>query len=161
MSLNRVQLIGNVTRDPELRQIPGGATVANFGIATNFSWTDASGQRHDKTEFHNLVAYRRLADICGQYVRKGSKLFAEGRLQSRDWEGKDGVKRTRTEVILDNMIMLDRKGAPTEGGASYAAREHGGVQDDVSSSPASFSPTVSSGVSGDNEPEIALDDLPF
>ena len=77
MSLNRVQLIGNVTKDPEVRQIPGGATVATFSIATNYSWKDANGQRQDKPEFHNLVAWRKLGEICAQYVRKGSKVFAE------------------------------------------------------------------------------------
>lgn len=162
MSLNRVQLIGNVTRDPELRQIPGGTNVANFGIATNFSWTDAAGQKKDKTEFHNLVAYRRLADICGQYIRKGSKIFAEGRLQSREWEGKDGVKRTRTEIILDNMIMLDRKGAPLEN-MPNVPREHSGLNEDESSSASSSSVGAGAGVgaTGDLESEIALDDLPF
>ena len=106
MSLNRAQLIGNLTRDPELRQVPGGATVATFSIATNFSWTDASGQKQDKAEFHNIVAWRKLAEICGQYLRKGGKVFIEGRIQTRDWEGEDGVKRwCRALAAVRNMRL--------------------------------------------------------
>src|SRR3989338_10502031 len=108
-SLNRAQLIGNVTRAPEVK-MAGSQKVATFGIATNFSWTDQTGQRKEKAEFHNIVAWRKLAEICEQYLRKGSKVYIEGRIQTRDWEGEDGVKRYRTEVIVENMIMLDKKG---------------------------------------------------
>ncbi len=157
MSLNRVQLIGNVTKDPEVRQIPGGTTVATFSIATNFSWKDASGQRQDKAEFHNLVAWRKLGEICAQYVRKGSKVFAEGRIQSREWDGQDGVKRYRTEIVLDNMIMLDKKtGAPT-GESSYneAPREHSAVKN------ADNAPAGAGQQAPDLEEEISIEDLPF
>ncbi|MFA7277675.1 MAG: single-stranded DNA-binding protein [Candidatus Gracilibacteria bacterium] len=154
MSLNRVQLIGNVTKDPEVRQIPGGATVATFSIATNYSWKDASGQRQDKPEFHNLVAWRKLGEICAQYVRKGSKVFAEGRIQTREWEGQDGAKRYRTEIILDNMIMLDKKGA-SEGMDS--SREHSAIKS--TSSENSGSPVAAG--APDLEEEISIDDLPF
>jgi single-strand DNA-binding protein len=111
MDLNKVMIIGRLTRDPEVRNTPSGLTVASFAVATNFIWTDQSGQRQEKVEFHNIVTWRRLAEICGQYLRKGSKVYLEGRLQTRDWVGQDGVKRYRTEVIADNMIMLDRAGA--------------------------------------------------
>lgn len=110
MSLNRAQIIGNLTRDPEVRQTPSGKTVANFGVATNARWTDASGQPQEKVEYHNVVAWSKLGEICGQYLRRGSKVFVEGRLQTRDWEGDDGVRRYRTEIVADSMIMLDRKG---------------------------------------------------
>jgi len=110
MSLNKVQLIGNLTRDPEMRQIPGGQVVTSFGLATNLSWTDQSGQRQDKAEFHNIVAWRKLAEICGQYLKKGSKCYIEGRIQTRSWEAEDGSKRYKTEIVADNMIMLDKKG---------------------------------------------------
>ncbi len=154
MSLNRVQLIGNVTKDPEVRQIPGGATVATFSIATNFSWKDASGQRQDKAEFHNLVAWRKLGEICAQYVRKGSKIFAEGRIQSREWEAQDGTKRMRVEIVLDNMIMLDKKtGAPTGESYSEAPREHSAVK--------SSDDAVAGQKSPDLEEEISIEDLPF
>ena len=111
MNLNKAMIIGNLTRDPEVRTTPTGQSVASFAVATNQIWTDQQGQRHDKAEFHNVVAWRRLAEIVGQYLKKGSKVYIEGRLQTRDWVGQDGVKRYRTEIITDNMIMLDRAGA--------------------------------------------------
>lgn len=113
MNLNKAMIIGNLTRDPEQRNTPSGQAVASFSVATNFIWTDQSGQRREKVEFHNIVAWRRLAEICGQYLRKGSKVFIEGRLQTRDWVGQDGVKRYRTEIVAENMIMLDRAAAAT------------------------------------------------
>lgn len=155
MSLNRAQLIGNLTRDPEVRQVPGGSTVATFSIATNFTWTDQSGQKQEKAEFHNVVAWRKLAEICGQYLKKGMKVYIEGRIQTRDWEAEDGTKRYRTEIVADNMIMLDRKGDFS--GASSMQSNHGGINNnatqegvDMNSSPA---PMV--------EDEVSVDDLPF
>lgn len=110
MNLNKAMLIGNLTRDPELRNTPSGQNVASFSIATNLVWTDQSGQQQKKAEFHNIVAWRKLADICAKYLRKGSKVYLEGRLQTTDWTGQDGVKRYRTEIVAENMIMLDNKG---------------------------------------------------
>lgn len=104
-------IIGNLTRDPEVRNTPNGLSVTSFSVATNLIWTDQSGQKQEKVEYHNVVAWRRLAEICGQYLHRGSKVFIEGRLQTRDWVGTDGVKRYRTEIIAENMIMLDRTGA--------------------------------------------------
>lgn len=104
-------IIGNLTRDPELRNTPNGQNVASFAVATNLVWNDQSGQKQEKVEFHNIVAWRRLAEICGQYLKKGSKVYIEGRLQTRDWVGQDGVKRYRTEIVAENMIMLDRAGS--------------------------------------------------
>lgn len=100
-------IIGRLTRDPEVRTIANGATVCSFGVATNLFWKDASGQRQEKVEFHNVVAWRKLADICGQYLTKGKKVYIEGRLQTREWLGQDGMRRTRTEIIATDMIMLD------------------------------------------------------
>ncbi len=108
MNLNKAMIIGNVTRDPEVRQTANGASVATFSVATNFFWNDPAGQRQERVEFHNIVAWRKLAEICGQYLRKGSKVYIEGRLQTRDWVGKDGLKRYSTEIIAENMIMLDK-----------------------------------------------------
>jgi single-strand DNA-binding protein len=115
MNLNKVMIIGNLTRDPELRNTPSGQTVASFSVATNFVWTDQSGQQQKKTEFHNIIAWRKLADICAKYLHKGSKVFIEGRLQTTDWTGQDGVKRYRTEIVTENMIMLDNKGGSPMG----------------------------------------------
>ena len=120
MNLNKAMLIGNVTRDPEVRNTPSGQNVAAFSIATNFVWTDQSGQQQKKTEFHNIIAWRKLADVCAKYLHKGSKVFVEGRLQTTDWTGQDGVKRYRTEIVLENMIMLDSKGSAPFGGPSAA-----------------------------------------
>ena len=110
MNLNKAMIIGNLTRDPEVRNTPSGIPVTSFAVATNLIWTDQNGQKQEKVEFHNVVTWRRLAEICGQYLHKGSKIYIEGRLQTRDWVGQDGIKRYRTEIIADNMIMLDRAG---------------------------------------------------
>lgn len=108
MNLNKAMIIGNLTRDPEIKTTPSGQTVASFGVATNRIWTNAQGQRQEAVEYHNVVAWGKLAEICGQYLNKGRKVYVEGRLQTRDWEGQDGIKRYKTEIIAENMIMLDR-----------------------------------------------------
>lgn len=149
MSLNKVQLIGNLTRDPEVRQTPNGTTVATFTIATNRTWKDQSGERQEKVEFHNVVAWGRLAEICQQYLSKGKKVYAEGRLQTRDWEGDDGVKRYKTEIIIENMIMLSPRGQSDN--SSYDSDNGNNFSDDDAAQ---------------NEPdsddeEITIDDLPF
>jgi len=125
-SLNRATLIGNLTRDPETRQTPGGQAVCSFSIATNRAWTGNDGVKQDATEFHNIVAWGKLADICGQYLSKGKKIYVEGRLQTRDWEGQDGVKRYRTEIVAENMIMLDNKGGAPAGGSAFSASPSAG-----------------------------------
>jgi len=158
MSLNKVQLIGNLTRDPEMKQIPGGQVVASFGIATNFTWKDQSGEQKEKTEFHNIVVWRRLAEICGQYLKKGSKVYIEGRLQTRDWEGEDGTKRYRTEIVADNMIMLDRKGA---GGGVPMEREAGGITEKKESGELEDVGEPVAEKAGKKEEDVSFDDLPF
>ena len=107
-------IIGNLTRDPELRNTASGQSVVSFSVATNLVWTDQSGQQQKKTEFHNIIAWRKLAEICAKYLHKGSKVYIEGRLQTTDWTGQDGVKRYRTEIVTDNMIMLDGKSGTGE-----------------------------------------------
>jgi single-strand DNA-binding protein len=162
MSLNRAQLIGNLTRDPEMRQIPGGSAVASFSIATNFTWNDQQGQKQEKVEFHNIVAWRKLAEICGQYLKKGSKVFIEGRMQTRDWEGEDGVKRYRTEIVADNMIMLSGKSGSMGGGEemSYGSgmqSQHSGLKKTAQNNEApemTEQPIMAEG-------EVTVDDLPF
>jgi single-strand DNA-binding protein len=109
-SLNRVQLIGNLTRDPELRYTPSGAGVCSFGIATNRSWTTDTGEKREEVEFHNIVAWRKLAEICSQYLKKGSKVFVEGRLATRSWTSPEGQPKTKTEIVIDDMIMLGGRG---------------------------------------------------
>jgi single-strand DNA-binding protein len=111
MDLNKAMIIGNVTRDPEVRNTPSGQAVVSFGVATNLVWKDQAGNKQEKVEFHNIVAWRKLAETIGKYVKKGSKLYVEGRLQTRTWDDKNGVKRYTTEIVADNIIMLDRAGA--------------------------------------------------
>lgn len=156
MSLNRVELIGNLTRDPEVKQIPGGQVVATFGVATNFNWTDSSGQKQSKVEFHNIVAWRKLAEICGKYLKKGSKVFIEGRLQTRDWQAEDGTKRYRTEIVADNMIMLDSRGNASDVGME---REAAGIN----SNEGNFeeAPAGNAVASGGKSEDVSIDDLPF
>lgn len=147
MDLNKVMIIGNVVRDPELRTTPGGQNVSSFSVATNLVWKDASGARQEKAEFHNVVAWRRLAEISSQYLKKGSKVYIEGRLQTRSWDDPNGVKRYRTEIIADNMIMLDRAGS-SQDSQSFRAE----------SAPSPASPKPSSEAS---EEEISIEDIPF
>ncbi len=123
MNLNKAMIIGNLTRDPEVRTTANGISVTSFGVATNFIWTDASGQRQEKAEFHNVVAWRKLAEICGQYLHKGSKVYIEGRLQTRSWDDQSGNKRYITEIVTDNMIMLDSKGSSSPQGGSTPTPE--------------------------------------
>jgi single-strand DNA-binding protein len=113
-SLNKVQLIGNLGKDPELTYTPSGVAVAKFSIATGERWKDQEGNFQEKTEWHNIVAWRKLAEICGQYLKKGSKVYVEGKLQTRSWDDKNtGAKRYSTEIVVDDLIMLDSKGAGT------------------------------------------------
>jgi single-strand DNA-binding protein len=116
MNLNKAMIIGNLTRDPELRTIPSGVAVANFSIATNRVYTDQAGNKQETVEFHNIVTWRRLAEICSQYLRKGSKVYIEGRLQTRSWDDPNGFKRYKTEIVAENLIMLDR--APSAGSSA-------------------------------------------
>jgi single-strand DNA-binding protein len=120
-SLNKVMLIGNLTRDVEVRYTPSGTAVATFGLATNRSWSSGEGgERQEETQFHRIVAWSKLAEICGQLLFKGRKIFIEGRLQTRKFTGQDGQQREITEVVAENMMILDtrnRDGAPM-GGAS-------------------------------------------
>lgn len=105
-SVNRATLLGNVGRDPEIKVTGSGTSVANFSIATSDRYKDKSGEWQDRTEWHNVVAYGRSADIIRDYVRKGSKLYVEGRIQTRSWDGKDGSKQYRTEIVVDQVVLL-------------------------------------------------------
>src|SRR5258708_4402560 len=110
-SLNKVQLIGNLTRDPELRYTPNGNAVCTFSLATNRYWTVDSGEKREEVDFHRIVAWNKLAELCSQFLVKGRKVYVEGRLSTRNWTGQDGVQRSTTEVVIDDMILLDSKGA--------------------------------------------------
>lgn len=108
--VNKVILIGRLGRDPEVRYTPSGDAVANFSIATSEDWTDKdSGEKKERTEWHNIVAWRRLGEICGEYLKKGSQVYIEGRLQTRSWTDKEDVKRYRTEIIANSVQFLDSR----------------------------------------------------
>lgn len=108
-NINRATILGNITRDIEARTTPNGKLVASFSVATNEQWTSADGQKQTKTEYHNIVAWSKLAEICSQYLRKGSKVYVEGSISTREYTTQDGQKRTRTEITAENLIMLDPK----------------------------------------------------
>lgn len=108
MDLNRATILGRLTRDPEVRTTPNGRSVASLSVATNRVWVNQNtGAKEEKVEYHNCVLWGKLAEIAGQYLSKGRRVYMEGRIETRDWTGQDGVKRYRTEIIADNMIMLD------------------------------------------------------
>lgn len=108
-SLNKVILIGNLTRDPEMRYTPQGTAVCTFGVATNRQWVTESGEKKEDAEFHRLVAWNKLAEICSQLLTKGRKVYVEGRLQTRTWQGQDGAQRNSTEIVVSDMIILDSR----------------------------------------------------
>jgi single-strand DNA-binding protein len=136
-SLNKVMLIGNLGKDPELRYTTSGTAVATFSLATNESWKDQDGNLQERTEWHNIVAWKKLAEICGEWLKKGKKIYLEGRIQTRSYDDKNtGAKKYITEIVADNIIMLDSKGAGEGGAASSgsvgepAAPPSGGRIDD-------------------------------
>lgn len=138
-SLNRVTLIGNLTRDPNLRYTPSGASVCSFGLATNRSWTPADGgEKQEKAEFHNIVAWGKLADICGQLLHTGDKVYLEGRIQTRDWKTDDGQDRRITEIVIENMILLSSRSGKSQDDyadvaqSAPAVEAEAGASEDVS-----------------------------
>lgn len=159
--VNKVILIGNLGGDPEVRYTPNGAAVANVSLATNESWTDRNGERQERTEWHRLVLWRKLAEIAGQYLRKGSKVFVEGRLQTSSWDDQSGQKRYTTEVVVNDMQMLDGRG---EGGGPGGPPPPGGPSDggapggDVPSTGEAGGPQ---GGAGGPQSPAEDDDLPF
>jgi len=163
-SLNRAQVIGNLTRDPELRTIPSGTAVCGFSVATNSAWTDSSGQKQERAEFHNIVCWSRMAEIAGQYLKKGSKVYVDGRLQTRDWTGDDGVKRYRTEIIAENLIILDSKGGHV--GAPISDRKQSSIKEGGEDHVDDFEDKGEDvkkmkKVKKEVEEEVTVDDLPF
>jgi len=131
-SVNKVILMGNLGKDPEVRFMPNGEAVCNFSIATTDSWKDKAGERQEKTEWHNIVMYRRLAEIAGEYLKKGRPVYIEGRLQTRKWQTKEGQDRYTTEIIADSMQMLGgRDGAPAQLGSNNEDK----IKDDFDQTP--------------------------
>ncbi|HSY50787.1 MAG TPA: single-stranded DNA-binding protein [Thermoanaerobaculia bacterium] len=118
-TVNRVILVGRLGKDPEIRSIPSGTSVAKFSLATDEKFTDKNGQKQERTEWHNIVAWGKLAEICGQYLRKGKLVYIDGSIRTDSWDDKEtGVKKYRTEIIAKDMQMLDKKGDDEGGGYS-------------------------------------------
>ncbi len=134
LNLNRAMILGNLTRDPEVRSTPAGQSVATFAVATNRRWTTKEGQTQESAEYHDVVAWGKLAEICQQFLKKGQRVYVEGRLQTRSWEGQDGAKRNRTEIIAENVISLDR-GPVTAGAFGEGAKVDARVATDMPASP--------------------------
>ena len=151
-SLNKVQLIWNVTADPEIKQTPNGQFVANFNIATNRTWKDASWMKQDQSEFHSIVIWGKLAEIVQQYVQKGKKIYVEWRIQTRSWEDQTGQKRYKTEVVGDNIILL--WGAGWRGEDFWDTAFSGWDDEDVS-------PSKTKKTMPKKEEEINIEDIPF
>ena len=130
--VNKVILVGRLGRDPEVRSTPSGSTVAKFSIATDEKFTDKSGERQERTEWHNIVAWARLGEICGQYLKKGKLVYIEGSLRTDSWDDKEtGQKKYRTEIVAREMKMLDRRGDEEGGGSSYAGSARGSSSDSI------------------------------
>jgi single-strand DNA-binding protein len=152
--VNRVILVGNLGADPEVRFTPGGQAVANFRIATNESWTDKSGQKQDRTEWHRIVVWGKLGELCGQYLSKGRQCYVEGRLQTREWTDKENKKNYTTEVVAQNVVFLGGRdgasaGAPNPRGAGRNGADDYGAP-----------PVVEEGGHGGHAPAVE-DDIPF
>ena len=142
MSLNKVILIGRLGRDPEVRYMPNGEAVCNFSVATSETWNDRNGQRVERTEWHNITMYRRLAEIAGQYLKKGSQVYLEGKIQSRKYTGKDGIERTAYDIVANEMKMLGSRNASggsgnydDQGGYQQPAQQYAPPQQNHSSEP--------------------------
>ncbi len=150
-SLNKVQIIGNLTAEPEVRETPNGQKVATFSVATNRKWKDASGMLQEEVEYHNCVAWRGLADIAEQYMHKGKKVYIEGYLKTRSWDDTAGVKRYKTEIVSDNVILLGAPGGASESGYSAPSMEDHAPAEE--SKPRKAKPKA--------EEEISIEDIPF
>ena len=144
-SLNKVMLIGRLGADPEIRYTPSGSAVANFRMATTEQWTSKEGEKQERTEWHKIVAWRKLGETCGEYLHKGSLVYIEGKLQTRDWEDRDGNKRWTTEIVAYRMQMLDRKG---ERGEAVPVEESFPAEEPIEATPTA-------------DPEAPEDDIPF
>lgn len=154
MNLNKVFIVGRVTADIVLRSTPSGAQVANFSVATNRVWTDKTGGKREETEFHNVVLWGRQAEIAGQYLKKGSEVMVEGRLQTRSWDDKSGQKRRTTEIIGERIQLGQRPF--NQGGGQFGGDNATAVPNQAEKSPEETIPTIDI-----DEEEIKEEDLPF
>lgn len=153
MYLNKAFIFGNLTRDPELRALPSGMNVCSFSVATNRVYRDRDGKKQEQTDFHNVVVFGRQADTVSQYMKKGSSVFVEGRLQTRSWEGKDGEKKYRTEIVADRVQFGPRAGGGAASGGQVGSKRGSAAEEDSFDAP-------SSGIDYPKD-DINPDDIPF
>jgi len=146
--LNKVMLIGNLTKDPEAKTLPSGQALSSFSIATNRTWKDKDGSKKEQAEFHNIVAFGKIAEICNQYLKKGAKVYTEGRLQTRSWDDQNGVKKYRTEIILENLSMLGSRTGSGSTATGSGPSKPGSQEEEL--------PIIQA-----DEEEINIEDIPF
>jgi single-strand DNA-binding protein len=164
MSVNKVILVGRLGRDPETRYTGGGQAVANFSVATDETYKDKNGERQKRTEWHKIVVWGKQAEIAQQYLKKGSLIFIEGRIQSREWQDKEGQKRTSFEIVASNFRMLGGRGDGAAAGASAGASRAGGGGDDFDNHASPAEESYGGGSGGGHAPagpEISDEDIPF
>jgi len=172
MNFNKAIIVGRVIKDPEIRTTPNGQTVASIGVASNRVWNSNTGERQEKTEFHNIVAWGKLAEICGQYLVKGQLVLFEGRIETRNWDGQDGVKRYKTEIVAENMQMGPKARGQEGGTPAYQNREN--TQNTPENNPQSNEKVIQAEPQNEqsdnnqnnnkenkNEEEIKIEDIPF
>jgi single-strand DNA-binding protein len=159
MSVNKVILVGRLGRDPETRYTGGGQAVANFSVATDESYKDRNGERQKRTEWHKIVVWGKQAEIAQQYLKKGSLVFIEGRIQSREWQDKEGQKRTSFEIVANNFRMLGGRGDAAAAGAGAGGGSRGGAEEDFGAPHAGGGEEPMGG--GGPGPEISDEDIPF
>ncbi|MEL0035572.1 MAG: single-stranded DNA-binding protein [Gammaproteobacteria bacterium] len=158
--INKVILVGNLGQDPEVKYMPNGDAVVNISIATSETWQDkASGENREKTEWHRVVMFRRLGEIAGEYLKKGSKVYIEGKLQTRKWQAQDGSDRYTTEVVANDMQMLDSRGQGGMGGGAASAGAAAGGFSAPQSAPQSAAPAKQPATPSTND--VFDDDIPF
>ncbi|MCK4800147.1 single-stranded DNA-binding protein [Candidatus Parcubacteria bacterium] len=161
MNFNKAIIIGRVTKDPETRTTPNGQTVASIGVASNRVWNTNSGEKQEKVEYHSIVAWGKLAEICGQYLTKGQLVLFEGRLETRTWDGQDGIKRSKTEIIAENMQMGPRARAQ-EGGSTYQTNQNNQVAEEpVQNNTDQNQANEQTPKNPSNDEEIKIEDIPF
>ncbi len=161
-SLNKVQLIGNLTRDPELRYTPQGTAVCTMGLATNRTWVTENGEKREETEWHRIVAWNKLAELCSQLLFKGRRIYVEGRLQTRQWTAQDGTQRQATEIVIEDMIILDSRRQGEEGNMEEVPAEPAALAEEaqVPVTPAAAAKKVKKADDTPTAEEVA-DDIPF
>jgi len=152
MNLNKVFLIGNLTRDPELKTLPSGTAVTSFGVATNRVWRNQQGERQEEVQFHNIVVFGRQAETTSQYLNKGSLVMIEGRIQTRSWDGKDGTKQYRTEIVAERVQFGPRGSGQAKGGFGNEMPQTGSQKEPIREE----LPQIDI-----NEEDIKAEDLPF